>query len=181
MEFLKLNYREFKIKRVKELPVSGAFHTSFMRLGPMNPLREVLKKVELKKPRIPTYSNVEAVPYTSIPQMSDLLSKQIYKPVKWEQIVHKIYDKKNKQGEGRVFKRSLKFGNAQNVDENVVVENAGEPAESVENEKNEKKVDVIEDDDFYPDTYECGPGEQLGTMLRAIHAKAHRFYKHIDV
>lgn len=172
MEFLKLNYREFKIKRVKELPVSGAFHTSFMRLGPVSPIRDVLKRVELKKPRIPTYSNVEAVPYESLPQITDLLSKQIYKPVKWEQIMHKIYDKKSNQGEGRKFKRSLKFGNANKEgEENVANESGAE----------EKKKAVVEEEETYPDTFECGPGNQLGSLLRATNAKAHRFYKHIDV
>jgi len=173
LDFLKMNYKEFRIKRIKQLPVSGAFHTSFMKLGPVNPLKEVLKKIELKKPRIATYSNVDAVPYTSLPQITELLSKQIFMPVKWEQIVHKIYDKKSNQGEGRKLKRSLKFGEANKEAE----EKVGSEDVAVE----EKPRSVVEDEENYPDTFECGPGNQLGTLLRAINSKAHRFYKHIDV
>uniref|UniRef100_UPI00398EEE46 malonyl-CoA-acyl carrier protein transacylase, mitochondrial n=1 Tax=Pristiophorus japonicus TaxID=55135 RepID=UPI00398EEE46 len=33
----------------------------------------------------------------------------------------------------------------------------------------------------FPDTYEVGPGNQLGTMLKNCNLKAWRFYKHIDV
>ena len=87
--------------------------------------------------------------------------------------MHRIYDKKSHQGEGRKLKRSLKFAEA-NTEGEEKVDNEDAAAE-------DKAKYAVGEEEIYPDTYECGPGSQLGTLLRAINSKAHRFYKHIDV
>jgi malonyl CoA-acyl carrier protein transacylase len=58
--------------------------------GP-NPLKQLLQKTEIQRPKIPTYSNVTGKPYQSENEIINLLSEQFYKPCKWEQIIHNLY------------------------------------------------------------------------------------------
>ena len=56
---------------------------------------------------------------------------QIYKPVKWEQLMHTLYQRKG--------------------------------------------------DMPFPNTYEVGPGKQLGTILRMVNNKAYASYQAVEV
>lgn len=132
MKFIELNYKEFKLKRVKRLPVSGAFHTRLMDVDTSS-FKKLLQNIEIQQPLIPTYSNVTAKPYEHVKQIPRLLEQQIYEPVKWEQIMHKVYER-------------------------PAVSSIG-----------------------FPETYECGPGRQLGTILKLVNNKAFQAYKNIEV
>jgi [acyl-carrier-protein] S-malonyltransferase len=76
-------------KRLKEggakvipLEVSGAFHSPLMKEVSL-PFIKVLSKTEIKKPRVPVYSNVTAEKVTEIKDILDTLRSQIEKPVRW--------------------------------------------------------------------------------------------------
>lgn len=58
LKFITDNAIEFGIRRVKSLPVSGAFHTYLMKPA-VEPFFKVLKTVRFGKPVIPVYSNVD--------------------------------------------------------------------------------------------------------------------------
>ncbi|CAK9109705.1 unnamed protein product [Durusdinium trenchii] len=65
------------------LAVAGAFHTDFMAPA-VEKLEEVLASVELKKPRIPVVSNVDAKPHSDPESIKAILAKQVTAPVQWE-------------------------------------------------------------------------------------------------
>ncbi|KAL7580113.1 hypothetical protein ACA910_012874 [Epithemia clementina (nom. ined.)] len=74
---------EFKARMTVKLAVAGAFHTEFMAPA-VSALEEVLAGVELKKPRIPVISNVDAKPHSDPETMKKLLATQVTSPVLWE-------------------------------------------------------------------------------------------------
>jgi [acyl-carrier-protein] S-malonyltransferase len=69
-----------------ELPVAGAFHSSYMAPA-RDGLHAVLDDMVINMPRIPVYSNVTGRPYGSIEEIRDLLVKQLESPVHWEQTI----------------------------------------------------------------------------------------------
>lgn len=73
--------------RIVDLPVSGGFHSPFMR-GAAEKFAEELKKYSLKKPDIPVYANSTALPYDE--NVADMLVKQIYSPVLWRVTVENM-------------------------------------------------------------------------------------------
>lgn len=82
---------------MKMLPVSGAFHTRLMEPA-VKPLSEVLELINIQKPLIPVYSNVNSQRYTEPKEIKHLLGKQLISPVKWEQTLHAIYERKKGVG-----------------------------------------------------------------------------------
>eukprot|EP00434_Breviolum_minutum_P008052 symbB.v1.2.007100.t1/scaffold431.1/size205911/13 len=65
------------------LAVAGAFHTDFMAPA-VEKLEEVLASVDLKTPRIPVVSNVDAKPHSDPETIKAILAKQVTAPVQWE-------------------------------------------------------------------------------------------------
>lgn len=65
------------------LTVAGAFHTSKMDPA-VGKLKAALDDVELKIPRIPVVSNVDAKPHTDPDEIRQLLTQQVVSPVRWE-------------------------------------------------------------------------------------------------
>lgn len=92
IKFLQLNAKDFGIKRMRRLPVSGAFHTNLMKPA-KKVLEKVLEKIHLEIPLIPVYSNYDAKIYRSVNEIREKLALQICSPVKWEQILHRMYDR----------------------------------------------------------------------------------------
>ncbi|NXX36603.1 FABD protein, partial [Nicator chloris] len=129
LEFLQENARKYYFKRTKMLPVSGAFHTRLMEPA-VEPLAEVLKSIEIQKPLLCVYSNVDGKKYMHSKHIEKLLVKQVVSPVLWEQTMHSVYQRK----QGTEF----------------------------------------------PYTYEVGPGNQLGAILKQCNLKAWKQYKHVD-
>ncbi|XP_017682117.1 PREDICTED: malonyl-CoA-acyl carrier protein transacylase, mitochondrial [Lepidothrix coronata] len=129
LEYLQQNARKYYFTRTKMLPVSGAFHTRLMEPA-VEPLAEVLKSIEIQKPLLCVYSNVDGQKYMHSKHIRKLLVKQVVSPVLWEQTMHSVYQRK----QGTEF----------------------------------------------PYTYEVGPGNQLGAILRKCNLKAWKQYKHVD-
>ncbi|MCX7761700.1 MAG: ACP S-malonyltransferase [Candidatus Kryptonium sp.] len=78
--------KEAGAKIVKELVVSGAFHSPLMESA-KDELKNALDEVKFNKPSIPVYFNVTAKPTFDLNEIKDLLYRQITSPVLWTQIV----------------------------------------------------------------------------------------------
>lgn len=130
LDYLQKNSRQLHFMRTKLLPVSGAFHTDLMQTG-LEPLREVLRQVEVRRPEINVYSNVDGKRYMNESHIRRQLVKQLVSPVKWEQSLHEIYERT----QGQTF----------------------------------------------PQTYEAGPGKQLGATLQKCNRKAFKTYTYVEV
>jgi [acyl-carrier-protein] S-malonyltransferase len=76
-------------KMVKELVVSGAFHSPLMESA-REGLREALDRTTIKDARIPVYANVTAEPVTRSSAIRELLFSQLTSPVRWEQTVRNM-------------------------------------------------------------------------------------------
>ncbi len=80
---------------VRELSVSHAFHTSIVA-GASEPLIEMMGRLGLQSPRIPIVANVTGEFYPTgpdvVPQMIDLLGKQVAAPVQFIKGLHTLYD-----------------------------------------------------------------------------------------
>ncbi|XP_060535054.1 probable malonyl-CoA-acyl carrier protein transacylase, mitochondrial [Cylas formicarius] len=121
IEFLAMNYKQFKLRRVKRLPVSGAFHSDLMAPA-VEPFRKALNKSDIQDPIISVYSNVDGKRYHNAEHIRKQLPRQIVKPVKWEQLLHVVYERGQ--------------------------------------------------DEYFPRTFECGPGTSLRATLKEVNVKA---------
>lgn len=130
LEFIEKTQNEFGIFGCKRIPVSGAFHTKLMKDASYK-VQRFLEKETIKTPAISVHSNLTSHKYRQPKLIKQGLVQQMYKPVKWEQIMHILYSR----------------------------------TENVE----------------FPQTYELGPGKQLGFLLRKTNMKAFKSYYNIDV
>lgn len=71
-------------KKVVKLDVIGAFHSGLL-INASNELKNVLDEIKIDKPTLPIYYNY--LGDKSIMDIKDLLIKQLYNPVKFEQII----------------------------------------------------------------------------------------------
>ncbi|XP_054325991.1 malonyl-CoA-acyl carrier protein transacylase, mitochondrial isoform X1 [Pongo pygmaeus] len=130
LRFLQKNSSKFHFRRTRMLPVSGAFHTRLMEPA-VEPLTQVLKAIDIKKPLVSVYSNVHGHRYMHPGHIQKLLAQQLVSPVKWEQTMHAIYERKKGRG--------------------------------------------------FPQTFEVGPGRQLGAILKSCNMQAWKSYSAVDV
>ncbi len=98
---------------MKALPlaVAGAFHTPLMQPAAQK-LAQALDGIELKKPKIPVISNVDALPHTDPEEIRQILMKQLLQPVQWEASMRYLLDRGFDQfyeiGPGRVLRGLLR-------------------------------------------------------------------------
>lgn len=96
---------------VKELVVSGAFHSPLMG-DALEGLVEALRNVNIKPAGVPVFSNVEAQPVYDPDKIRQLLQKQLLSPVLWENILRNMiaggYDTYFEVGPGKVLQGLLK-------------------------------------------------------------------------
>ncbi|XP_007939985.1 malonyl-CoA-acyl carrier protein transacylase, mitochondrial [Orycteropus afer afer] len=130
LQFLQKNSSRYDFRRTKMLPVSGGFHTRLMEPA-TEPLARVLKAITMKAPLVSVHSNVLGNKYTHPRHIPRLLVKQLVSPVKWEQTLHAIYERR----------RGTEF----------------------------------------PQTFEVGPGRQLGAILKSCNLQAWKAYSHVEV
>ena len=76
-------------KLVKELIVSGAFHSPLMNSAKEELLKE-LNNTDIYDARFPVYANVTAEAVTNKEEIKKLLYEQVTSPVKWEQTIKKL-------------------------------------------------------------------------------------------
>ena len=75
--------------RTIPLSVSAAFHSPFMEEASKK-FGAFLSEVEVKKPQIPVYANLTALPYTD--DVASTLEAQIKSPVKWQETIENMID-----------------------------------------------------------------------------------------
>jgi [acyl-carrier-protein] S-malonyltransferase len=130
LEFIELHGKDFGIKRMKRLAVSGAFHTAIMRPA-YDDLKKALQKMPIKTPQIGVYSNITGDLYRDADQIRKSLARHVYMPVQWEQTMQKMYQD-------------------------------------------------IRIDDELPVTFECGPQNNMTTMLGMVNLKAKKLSYNIE-
>ena len=103
--------KESGAKIVKELVVSGAFHSPLMGEA-LHGLKEALATVDVRPAAVPVYSNVKAQPVTGQEEIRALLQQQLMAPVRWEEILRNMiaagHDDFYEVGPGRVLQGLLK-------------------------------------------------------------------------
>jgi [acyl-carrier-protein] S-malonyltransferase len=75
--------KELGAKKVMSLPVSGAFHTTFMAPA-RDRLRDAIGAADIRDAEIPVVSNVDAKPHDRGDEWISLLSAQLASPVRWK-------------------------------------------------------------------------------------------------
>lgn len=78
-------------RRVIPLNVSGPFHSRLMEPA-SEEFATSLDKVTIKNASIPVYANVTAAPVTAKEDIKELLVKQLYSPVRFEQSIEKMLE-----------------------------------------------------------------------------------------
>lgn len=81
--------KERGAKLVKELVVSGAFHSPLM-VSAREKLNAKLDETNFYDAKIPVYANVTAKPVQSKEEIKILLSQQLTKPVRWEETIQNM-------------------------------------------------------------------------------------------
>lgn len=71
------------------LPVAGAFHTELMKPADTK-LAHELTRTEIKSPRPPVWSNVDAKPHAEPQEIRNLLVEQVLSPVRWEETMRNL-------------------------------------------------------------------------------------------
>ncbi|KAI4876054.1 hypothetical protein NFI96_030103 [Prochilodus magdalenae] len=105
LDFLQKNSRQLHFARTRQLPVSGAFHTDLMEPA-VEPFRDVLRQLEVRRPDIAVHSNVDGKRYMNDKHLRRQLAKQLVSPVKWEQTLHEIYERT----QGQEFPHTYEVG-----------------------------------------------------------------------
>jgi [acyl-carrier-protein] S-malonyltransferase len=102
---------EEKGARTVMLAVAGAFHTPLMQPADEK-LAKALEAIELKSPRMPVWSNVDAKPHSDPADFRRLLVQQVLQPVLWEDTLRGLLESGVEQfhevGPGRVLAGLLK-------------------------------------------------------------------------
>ncbi|MBX3399730.1 MAG: ACP S-malonyltransferase [Gemmataceae bacterium] len=108
--------------RAIRLAVAGAFHTNLMKPAD-DRLAEALAGIDVKAPRVPVWSNVDAKPHSDPAEIRGLLVKQVLSPVRWEETLRGLLadgvDKFYEIGPGRVLAGLLKRVNRKSEIVNV--------------------------------------------------------------
>lgn len=72
--------------------MQGAFHSDLMRPA-VKKFKRALEKVELMEPIISVHSNIDGQIYGSAAIILRRLPTQMFKPLKWEQTMHILYER----------------------------------------------------------------------------------------
>ncbi|CAA0373481.1 unnamed protein product [Arabidopsis thaliana] len=122
IEVVEAKAKSFKARMTVRLAVAGAFHTSFMEPA-VSRLEAALAATEIRSPRIPVISNVDAQPHADPDTIKKILARQVTSPVQWETTVKTLLSKGLKSsyelGPGKViagiFKRVDKSASFENI------------------------------------------------------------------
>ncbi len=116
--------REAGAKRFMRLPVSAPFHSSLMKPAG-DRLAADLAAVEIRDLRIPVVANVTASFVYSGREAKELLVRQVYSPVRWEEsmlfLINRGFDTFIEVGPGKVLSGLIK-----KIDKEVKVYNIGD-------------------------------------------------------
>lgn len=83
--------KEKGAKIAVKLNVSGPFHTELLQPA-AEKLNSELKNISINNSQVSTYTNLTAGKIEEKSDVVDVLTKQVVSPVKWEQIIKKMYE-----------------------------------------------------------------------------------------
>ncbi|XKL59886.1 hypothetical protein PGB90_000902 [Kerria lacca] len=92
LKYIEYNKMFYKLDDIKKLPAKGAYHTNLM-LPAFSKFRKKLENIDILEPLISVHSNIDGCFYENQEQILRQLPKQIYKPIKWEQMLHILYER----------------------------------------------------------------------------------------
>ncbi|WCJ34787.1 Malonyl CoA-acyl carrier protein transacylase [Euphorbia peplus] len=122
IEAVEAKAKSFKARMAVRLAVAGAFHTSFMEPA-VSRLEAALAATEIKSPRIPVISNVDAQPHADPAEIKKILARQVTSPVQWETTVKTLLNnglkKSYELGPGKVIAGIVKRVNKGAEIENI--------------------------------------------------------------
>ena len=75
-------------KKTVLLPVSGAFHSPYMRAA-VEPMKELLADIVFQEPHPPFFSSTSCA-YEEAESLGELLEQQLVAPVRWRQALEKL-------------------------------------------------------------------------------------------
>ncbi|CAN6556326.1 unnamed protein product [Malus baccata var. baccata] len=101
IEAVEAKAKSFKARMTVRLAVAGAFHTSFMEPA-VSRLEAKLAETQIRTPRIPVISNVDAQPHSDPETIKKILARQVTSPVQWETTVKTLL--------GKGLKKSYELG-----------------------------------------------------------------------
>ena len=108
--------------RTVRLAVAGAFHTPLMKPADAQ-LAGALSEIEIRSPRLPVWSNVDALPHQDPEEIRRILVRQVLQPVLWEESMRQMlaagFDLFYEIGPGRVLAGLLKRVNRKTECRNV--------------------------------------------------------------
>jgi [acyl-carrier-protein] S-malonyltransferase len=81
--------RERGVRKATRLAVSAPFHSPLMRPARLA-MAELLARTEIRDPRVPVVTNVDAAPATTGEAARDALVRQIDSPVRWVESVERM-------------------------------------------------------------------------------------------
>lgn len=84
--------KSFKARMTVRLAVAGAFHTHFMAPA-VEKLEKALSTTDIKQPKIPVISNVDAKPHSDSGAIKQILARQVTSPVQWETTMAALFDR----------------------------------------------------------------------------------------
>ncbi|KAL6648305.1 hypothetical protein ACP70R_012529 [Stipagrostis hirtigluma subsp. patula] len=123
IEVVEAKAKSFKARMTVRLAVAGAFHTSFMQPA-VSRLESALAATEIRTPRIPVISNVDAQPHSDPDTIKQILARQVTSPVQWETTVKTLMgkglEKSYELGPGKVIAGILK-----RINKGASIENIG--------------------------------------------------------
>ncbi|KAG2552617.1 malonyl CoA-acyl carrier protein transacylase-like [Panicum virgatum] len=123
IEVVEAKAKSFKARMTVRLAVAGAFHTSFMQPA-VSRLESALAATEIRTPRIPVISNVDAQPHSDPDTIKQILARQVTSPVQWETTVKTLMgkglEKSYELGPGKVIAGILK-----RINKGAIIENIG--------------------------------------------------------
>ncbi|KAE8722758.1 S-malonyltransferase,binding isoform 3 [Hibiscus syriacus] len=123
VEAVEAKAKSFKARMTVRLAVAGAFHTSFMDPA-VSRLEAALAATQIRTPRIPVISNVDAQPHADPETIKKILAHQVTSPVQWETTVKTLLTKGLKKsyelGPGKVI-----AGIVKRMDKSAEIENIG--------------------------------------------------------
>lgn len=93
LQFIERNLKKLKLARIKKVAVNGAFHSIHMK-PVVEPFEQALKKILVGDPVIGVHSNVTGKRYFDTKHIRRQLPQQIVSPVKWEQTMKVLYNRK---------------------------------------------------------------------------------------
>ncbi|KAJ6964892.1 hypothetical protein NC652_002961 [Populus alba x Populus x berolinensis] len=123
VEAVEAKAKSFKARMTVRLAVAGAFHTSFME-PVVSRLESALAAIEIRQPRIPVISNIDAQSHADPATIKKILARQVTSPVQWETTVKTLLakglKKSYKLGPGKVI-----AGIVKRMDKKAEIENIG--------------------------------------------------------